>query len=137
MKIQTKHETFGKFACLLLSYCEVCGIDPDKVFDDFDSLVDKGILDSECTVKQPDKLITLYTGKSVKVKGSESNPKAGKQIARFRNVKRWGPLNKANDDGHGHWVVVDDSDTVVWNSLDHSDNVDNGVPVDYRYVVAL
>lgn len=99
-----------------------------QVFEDFETLVKDKILDNECTVLDADKLIKRYGVKNKLVLKAEKNPHRGEQAARFTYVD-------AKNKSHSHWVIVDDNDNVMDNSLDFSNCVARGKIDSYRVIV--
>ena len=128
MNIQSKFLVFGNYCCLLWCYCRLTGISIMQVFEDFEALVKDKILDNECTVLDADKLIRRYGVKNKLVVKAEKNPHRGEQAARFTYVD---DKNKS----HSHWVIVDDNDNVMDNSLDFSNCVARGKIDSYRAIV--
>ena len=106
-----------------LAMCYIWSFEPDvsypKMLKYLSISIEKGYISESGYVQNPDKLISLVSGKTKRVYKSKTNP--GKMcIANF--------VNGANN----HFVVVDANDNVVYNPLETSLCVKNGKIEDYR-----
>lgn len=123
MKIQSIYKVLGNYSCLAEEYLWVADIDRDvNLAAVFNELVEKGILDEECTVLRPDDFYA-YFGIKAHVTRSSTPPsdKSKKYIALFEY------------NGHGHFVGMKDG-IVANNTLDHSECVQHGKITSYRII---
>lgn len=122
MQLQDKFKVMADYSCLACCYLEMIGIvDERKPFFILEGMK-QGFLDKDCTVLKPIEFLKLTGCNSynevVKVKDyNEDKP----VIARF--VKN----------GYNHFVIVNGkTKKVIYNSLEKSNCVDNGVIESYR-----
>jgi len=122
MNIQTTCSTLGETGCCLFSFLYALGLDPALAVGDFGVLVHDGCIASDCTIQDYKKL-ALHYGHHVDVQWK----KPDEYIPGAMYLGRWvrGAYN--------HFVVMKDG-KVVWNPLDHSKCVDEGVLKDIRVV---
>lgn len=128
MKEQEIATSIGKSGCLALCYIKLAQIKlniDDKsplemLVSYFNDLLDDGIIDEECYINNAENLIKELFGIRVRVTKETENPKNGSVIA--YNGK--------------HFVIVDENDEIVWNSLSN-DRTWYNLPIKSYRVVKL
>lgn len=125
MKLQDKLKMMADYSCLACCYLEMVGItDERKPFFILEGMK-QGFLSEDCTVVKPIEFICLTGNENYKnvIKQTEYNEDKP-VIARF--VKN----------GYNHFVIVNGrTKKVIYNSLEKSNCVDNGVIESYRVLV--
>lgn len=126
MKVQTKAKMIGEFGCLFFCYLYCSG----QYTDDKDAIVkacefmDNRLLDADCTVLDADTLLWTLTGKRYRV--------TKEKISDISEIREKTPV-KYQCGQYGHWVVVENG-KIIFNSLDWSNCVQNGKPVEMRVI---
>lgn len=100
----------GKYSCLALCYIKIIalikGLNVEPLLllvTHYDDLVKKGIMTEECFILDADKFIsTIYPSVEARVSKSDTN---SEQYAICTNGQ--------------HFVIVDNKDNIIWNSLDN------------------
>ena len=143
MKLQSQFEVFGKWSCLALSYlyCAIKDVAEEEEINNEDyvnvalsaALItaynDKSILDEECTVLNPVKLMEGVAGKKYTV--------TKKDISSLDELKTTPKACvRFNYNGQGHFVYCEYG-KVVFNSLDRSYCVNYGRPTTARIIEAV
>lgn len=113
MQIQSICEVIGESGCLALCYMHIKAIPYIKLIENFNDLVDHGVIDKDCTVLSA-VAFYAYFGRTAKVVKSDTAPKDDSLY-----VAKWS-LN-----GYSHFVVMQ-KDKVVFNPLDYSHCVSEG-----------
>ena len=124
---QTRAMMIGKYGCLAMSYLYCIGIMPDtegEMIKHISTAIDKGLLDSECTVLDASALLQFFTGKKWHV--------AKKKVDDINDIKEATPVRFTYGD-KGHWVVVRDG-RIVFNSIEDSICVKKGFPTEARII---
>lgn len=112
MKIQDIYKSLGEYGCLIFCYLKEAEIDADIV-EHFDELINLGIIDEDCFVNDGNKLIKYFGSNKKVVWGKNKN---GNTIVPYKNGD------------YGHFVIVDENDEVIFNSLEKSKCVKFGKP---------
>lgn len=128
MKVQTKCEQLGKYACLAFCYIYCAGI-PPKDQAHYIALaikaMDLGLLDNECTVSNAEKFIAFISGKECTV--------IKEDIKSINDIIEPTPVRFDNG-RFSHWVVVSNGE-VVFDPLDNSQCVKFGLPKTARKII--
>lgn len=118
--IQKKMLNLGNNGCLLFCYLYLSNIETMTAYYLLEPFIQAGVVDSECTVLNPEKLYSMF---GIKASVIISNENPGKTcIARFNNGK------------FSHFVVVDKNNNVIFDPLGDSNTVRTGTIKDYRVV---
>lgn len=132
MKIQTFMEKAGKGACLALCYIqaalEKAEITPTMMFDILWEANGKGIIDAndDMFVKDAISLMKL----------ANPNKKYSVVKQKISSLDELGVKTACvnfKHNGYNHWVLVEDGE-IVFNSLDNSQCVKYGEPIDARII---
>ena len=123
--IQSICSSLGETGCCLFSFLYSIGVDPLLAVRDFDALVSSGAVAKDCTVQDYSK-VALHYGHRVDVQWK----KPDEYIHGAMYLGKW------SRGAYSHFVVMKDG-KVVWNPLDHSKCVDEGVLKDIRVVQEL
>lgn len=113
MKIQDVYASIGSHGCLLLCYLKEANIKVD-ITKYFNELVEFDIIDEECFILDANRLLK-YFGSELRVKRG-FNPN-GNTIVKFRTA----------NSNEGHFVVINKNREIVFNSLENSNCVKNGL----------
>lgn len=128
MKIQTFFEKAGNGACLALSYLKAALPDatPQMLFDALWTAAENGIVDAEddMFVKDAVKLMSFANP-------SKKFTVVKQKISTLQGLKLAAVKYELN--GYGHWVLVEKGE-IIFNSLDFSNCVEYGKPVDARVI---
>lgn len=111
-KIQDVYKSLGDYGCLLLCYLREANIKVDIV-EHFNKLVEFGVIDNNCFIKDADLLLEYFGSDKRVVRGF--NPD-GNTIVKFRTATS----------KEGHFVIIDKNREIVFNSLENSNYVKNG-----------
>lgn len=111
MKEQEIATNIGKSGCLALCYIRLAQIKLNSEYrsplailaDNYNSLLNKGIIDEDCYINNAENFIRHIFNIDTRISKETENPKNGSVIA--YNGK--------------HFVIVDENDEIVWNSLDN------------------
>lgn len=98
-------------------------IDPEEMVLNYDKLVDKGIIDEDCFVRDGDAFIHFFGSKKQVVFTSVDNKQYDKYIACFQLGTK------------GHFVVVDKNDNIIYNPYYNSICVRDGKIVGKRVLI--
>lgn len=113
--IQTKLKNIGDYGCLCFCYLYMIGIPPESLIEHYEDLIQQGIIDNECFVKDGFAFCKYFLKRDVKIIfTSVDNKQYDKYISNFTY------------NGKNHFVVTDKDDKVLFNSLDHSICVEKG-----------
>ena len=112
MRIQDIHISIGNYGCLLLCYLQEANIDVD-ITKYFNKLVQLSIIDEECFIKDANRLLKYFGSDKRVVRGFNPN---GNTIVKFKTA----------NSKEGHFVVINKSREIVFNSLENSNCVKNG-----------
>jgi len=124
MQLQTKLKNIGDYGCLCFCYLYVMGIPLEKLIEHYEDLIQQGIIDNECFVKDGFAFCKYFLKKDVKIIfTSVDNKQYDKYISNFTY------------NGKNHFVVTDKDDKVLFNSLDHSVCVEKGKISGKRVVI--
>lgn len=121
--LQNKLLAMGNFGCLCMCYLFMIDIDPEELVVNYDKLVDKGIIDEDCFVRDGDAFIRFFGSKKKVVFTSIDNKQYDKYIACFQLGTK------------GHFVVVDKNDNIIYNPYKGSICVRDGKIVGKRVLV--
>lgn len=124
---QTRALMIGKYGCLAMCYLYCMGIVPEsegEMIKHISTAIDKGLLDSECTVLDASALLKFFTGRDYCVEK--------KSISDIDEVKGATPVRFTHN-GAGHWVVVENG-RIVFNSIADSVCVLQGHPDTARVI---
>lgn len=112
-KIQDIYKSLGEYGCLLLCYLHEANIDVN-IAKYFNELVSLDIIDNDCYVLDGDRLLKFFGSDKRVVRGINEN---GNTIV---------PFSYQNAE---HFVVVNERNETVFNSLENSTCVRLGEPV--------
>lgn len=112
MNIQTKCTIFGENACLLFSYAYIMSIHLTRLLDDYEDLVENGIIRYDCAVLNAEKLFKYY---KINAKIDKTNTYIKNQLYVACYVYK----------SKTHFVVKL-NDKIIFNPLDYSVCIDNG-----------
>ena len=112
MKIQDVYLSIGNYGCLIFCYLKEAGIKTDIV-KHFNDLVSLEIIDSDCFIKDANRLLKYFGSDKRVVRGFNPN---GNTIVKFRTA----------NSKEGHFVVINKNREIVFNSLENSNCVKNG-----------
>ena len=101
--LQTKLLKMGNFGCLCMCYLYMIDIDPEELVTNYDKLVDKGIIDEDCFVRDGDAFIAFFGSRKKVLFTSVDNKQYDKYIACFQLGDK------------AHFVVVDKDDNIIYN----------------------
>ena len=101
--LQTKLLKMGNFGCLCMCYLFMIDIDPEELVTNYDKLVDKGIIDEDCFVRDGDAFIAFFGSRKKVLPTSVDNKQYDKYIACFQLGEKT------------HFVVVDKNDNIIYN----------------------
>lgn len=121
--LQTKLLSMGNFGCLCMCYLYMIDIDPEQLVINYDKLVDKGIIEKDCFVKDGDAFIKYFGSKKKIVFTSVDNKQYDKYIACFQLGEKT------------HFVVVDKDNNIIYNPYLTSICVRDGKIVGKRTLV--
>ncbi len=124
---QTRALMIGKYGCLAMCYLYCMGIMPDtegEMIKHVSTAIDKGLLDSECTVLNASALLEHFTGKKWHV--------VKKDVTDIDEIREAAPV-RFDYNGNGHWVVVENG-RIVFNSIADSVCVAKGHPTTARII---
>lgn len=113
MEVQDIHYSLGKWGCLIFCYLWEANVDVD-ITKHFNRLVELGIIDSECFVRDGNRLLK-YFGSEKRVAPGVNN--RGNTIVPYR-------LGRDQ-----HFVVVNNRGEIVFSGLGNSQCVRLGEPV--------
>lgn len=111
-KIQDIHEALGNWGCLIFCYLFEAGIKVD-IAKYFEKLVELDIIDSDCYINDGNRLLK-YLGSDKRI--ARGINEVGNTIVPYRY--------KENE----HFVVVNNRQEIVFNSLENSTCVRLGTP---------
>lgn len=117
MNFQSKCEVIGKWGCLLLCYAYIVGVKEQTVFDKLEEMMQKKLIDKECTVLDAEGVI-YFLSKKKKTVTKENTIPTGLYACKYE-------YNDMNGVYHAHWVVKKGTE-IVYNSLDVSQCVKQG-----------
>ena len=125
----SKLKSIKEYACCAFTFMWCMGIESDdaEAILTVGSLLDKGILDPDCTVYW-DKMSRHLTGRGCN--------KQNKDITTIKGIKERTPvkyeyINKSNGKKYSHWVGVENG-RIRFNSMEVSQCVLQGKPVEAR-----
>lgn len=95
----------------------------DELLKYYDTFIEKGWMTNDCYIKNPCAILEYLTSKKYSVKKDAVLDTSASII-----IGRW--HNPATN--FHHFVVMDKDNTVVWDSLDDSNTVKNGILESYR-----
>lgn len=101
--LQTKLLKMGNFGCLCMCYLYMIDIDPEELVTNYDKLVDKGIIDEDCFIRDGDAFIDFFGSRKKVLFTSVDNKQYDKYIACFQLGDKT------------HFVVVDKDDNIIYN----------------------
>ena len=101
--LQTKLLKMGNFGCLCMCYLFMIDIDPEELVTNYDKLVDKGIIDEDCFVRDGDAFIRFFGSRKQVLFTSVDNKQYDMYIACFQLGEKT------------HFVVVDKDDNIIYN----------------------
>ena len=122
-----KLKAIAKYGCLAMCYLYCIGIVSEDTIMTMQSLktaMEKGLLDTECTVLDATKFMEFFAHKKYIV--------SKKNITSIANIKDKTPV-RYEYNGSGHWVVVENG-KIVFNSLANSICVAKGKPTSARVI---
>lgn len=122
MQPQTRAESIGKYGCLSMCYLYCLGIEGVELINCTARAMERGLLDSECTVLNAEDFLLYFSGRRFKV--------TKQPVKTLKNIKNPTPV-RFDYNGNSHWVVVENGE-IVFNSLDNSQCVKLGLPVTAR-----
>lgn len=111
-KVQDIHKALGDYGCLIFCYLFEAGIKVD-ISRHFNELVELDIIEADCYVKNGNRLLKYFGSDKRIARGVNEN---GTTIVPFRY--------KENE----HFVVVNERQEIVFNSLENSQCVRLGDP---------
>lgn len=117
MKFQSKCEMIGNFGCLLLCYAYIVGKSEEWVFEYYERMVARKLIDKDCTVLDAEKLLYFMTGENYRVTKTDKIPK-GLYCCKYEYTDK-------KSGYHNHWVVRS-GNSIVYDSLDDSQCVKIG-----------
>ena len=123
-----KLKSIKEYSCCAFTFMWCMGIDQEDAdaILTVGSLIDKGVIDPDCTVYW-DKMSRYLTGRGC--------TKQNKNITTIKGIKERTPVRYVytDKDGkkHGHWVGVEKG-KIAFNSLETSQSVLQGKPVECR-----
>ena len=112
MRIQDIYKTLGDYGCLLLCYLKEANIKVD-VTKYFNELVEFGIIDEDCFVKDANRLLKYFGSDKRVARGVNPN---GNTIIPYKYLSA------------EHFVIIDKNKKVVYNTLENSTCVRLGKP---------
>lgn len=121
--IQTKLLRIGNYGCLCCCYLFMIDIDPEELVMNYDKLVDKGIIDKDCFVRDGDAFIHFFGSRNKVLFTSVDNKQYDKYIACFQLGEKT------------HFVVVDKNDNIIYNPYFKSICVSEGKIVGKRTLI--
>lgn len=120
--LQSKLEKIGKYGCYFLSLLKAFNRTSDFL-ELYDKYISKGFMDSDCYIKNPVGIVTDLSGYNKwNVEKLTSFKKGDIVIAYYFN----------KNTGLHHFVLFDNDNKLVWDSLGRSNTVRNGVIESYR-----
>lgn len=102
---------------MLLCYAYIAGVKEQTVFDRLEELIDKKLIDKDCTVLDAEGVIYLLSKRKKKVTKETVIPE-GLYVCKYEYTDKNGVY-------HAHWVVKKGT-SIVYNSLDNSQCVKIG-----------
>lgn len=111
-KIQDIHKALGDYGCLIFCYLQEADIKVD-ISKHFESLVELDIIDNSCYINDGNRLLKYFGSEKRIARGVNEN---GNTIVPYRYS------------GKEHFVVVNEKQEVIFNSLENSTCVRLGEP---------
>lgn len=111
-KVQDIYKALGDYGCLIFCYLYEAGIKVD-VTKHFETLVELDIIDNDCFVNDGNKLLKYFGSDKRIARGTND---VGNTIVPYK----YGALE--------HFVVINDRQEIVFNSLENSTCVRLGAP---------
>ena len=111
-KVQDIYKALGDYGCLLLCYLQEACVKVDIV-KHFEKLVELGIIDNDCYINDANRLLKYFGSDKRVARGTND---IGNTIVPFCYDK------------NEHFVVVNDRQEIVFNSLENSTCVRLGEP---------
>lgn len=141
--IQTKLLRMGKYGCLCCCYLFMIGIEPEELVTNYDKLVDKGIIDKDCFVRDGDAFIHFFGSRNKVLFTSIDNKQYDKYIACYQLEEKTNFVVVDRDDNTAcyqlgektHFVVVDRDDNIIYNPYYKSICVKEGKIVGKRTLI--
>lgn len=121
--LQTKLLQIGNFGCLCMCYLYMIGIDPEQLVLNYDKLVERGIIDEDCFVKDGDAFLAFFGSRKKVLKVSTDNTQYSKYIACYQVGTK------------SHFVVIDKNNNIIFNPYFDSVCVKQGKVVGKRVLV--
>lgn len=121
--LQTKLLQMGNFGCLCMCYLYMIDIDPEQLVLNYDKLIERGIIDEDCFVKDGDAFLAFFGSRKKVLKVSTDNTQYSKYIACYQV----GPKS--------HFVVIDKNNNIIFNPYFDSICVKQGKIVGKRVLV--
>lgn len=130
-RVASDAEAVGESGCLAACYGYIADKQDDAMRFLFRLCLARreGIIDKERTVYDATRFLNWWTRGKRKYKVTKVPIKNGD----ISHIKKATPVQYLAKGHGGHWVVVKDG-KIEWNPLEHSYNVEHGVPVDSRVV---
>lgn len=123
-------KSIGEYSCLAMCYlyCVTHSTDAAYYIDTVNRAIDKKVIGEDCLVFNASEFIKFVTGQDWSV--------TKKSVSSVSDIKQDTPVRYLAKGHGGHWVVVNNG-KIVFNSLDWSYNVANGVPIEARVLKKL
>ena len=121
--LQNKLLAMGNSGCLCMCYLFMIDIDPEELVINYDRLVNKGIIDEDCFVRDGDEFLKFFGSKKKVERVDVSNKQYDRYIACYQVGTKT------------HFVVVDKDDNVIYNPYKGSTILANGTVVGKRVLI--